>query len=69
VLTRLLLLIRPSSRVEAAERKLKLVNDAKAKTFTANSVECISCGAMVTLEGEGEYNLMKWEEHKSGCPA
>ncbi|KAA1470225.1 hypothetical protein DENSPDRAFT_835974 [Dentipellis sp. KUC8613] len=57
----------PSSRVATAERKLKLVNDSSAKSFTVKSVECRACGAMVALEGEEDYNLTKWEEHKTSC--
>ncbi|KAI0272491.1 hypothetical protein BC834DRAFT_921926 [Gloeopeniophorella convolvens] len=56
----------PSSRVATAERKLKLVNDASAKSFTTKSV-CCKCDTTVKLEGEGQYNLTKWEEHKAGC--
>jgi len=55
----------PSSRVATAERKLKIVNDAQAKSFTARSVECASCGTITGLEGD--YVLTKWEEHKSRC--
>ena len=55
----------PSSRIATAERKLKLVNDASAKSFTATSVQCAHCDAAVMLHGEGDYNVTKWEEHKS----
>ncbi|THH15222.1 hypothetical protein EW146_g5220 [Bondarzewia mesenterica] len=57
----------PSSRVATAERKLKLVNDSGAKSFTTTSVECASCGIAVALEGEGDYDLTKWDEHKLSC--
>ncbi|EIN09497.1 hypothetical protein PUNSTDRAFT_143044 [Punctularia strigosozonata HHB-11173 SS5] len=57
----------PSSRVATAERKLKLVNDSQAKHFTTCSVDCNVCGDRVTLEGEGDYKLTKWEEHKGSC--
>lgn len=53
----------------AAERTLKLVNDAQAKTFEPKSVECAVCGTSVKLEGEGDYNLTRWEEHKAECAA
>jgi len=57
----------PSSRVATAERKLKLVNDASTKSFTATSVQCAHCDATVMLHGEGDYNVTKWEEHKADC--
>lgn len=58
---------RPSSRVATAERKLKLVNDAAAKRFTTKSVVCAHCKETVALEGEGDYNLAKWDDHKASC--
>jgi hypothetical protein len=58
----------PSSRVATAERKLKLVNDASAKSFSATIVRCALCDVTITLDGEGDYNLTKWEEHKTICP-
>ncbi|PPQ64226.1 hypothetical protein CVT24_008602 [Panaeolus cyanescens] len=57
----------PSNRVAAAKRKLLIVNDAQAKSFTPKSIECALCGTCVALEGEGDFNLTKWDEHKSGC--
>ncbi|KAF9006100.1 hypothetical protein BDQ17DRAFT_1352741 [Cyathus striatus] len=57
----------PSDRVASAERKLRIVNDAQAKSFDSDSVDCNSCGEHVILKGEGEYNLTKWEEHKLQC--
>ncbi|KAI0061002.1 hypothetical protein BV25DRAFT_1887478 [Artomyces pyxidatus] len=57
----------PSSRVATAERKLKLVNDAAAKRFTTKSVVCAHCKETVALEGEGDYNLAKWDDHKASC--
>lgn len=59
---------RPSGRVETANRKLQLVNDSQAKSFTSQSVECATCNDAIVLEGEGDYNLTKWDEHKSSCP-
>ncbi|KAF8637612.1 hypothetical protein AX17_002681 [Amanita inopinata Kibby_2008] len=59
----------PSSRVTTAERKLQLVNDADAKSFGTRHVECSQCGLHITLEGDGDYNLTKWEEHKINCPS
>jgi len=58
----------PSSRVATAERKLKLVNDASAKSFSATSVRCGHCDTTIALDGERDYNLTKWEEHKANCP-
>ncbi|KAI0372617.1 hypothetical protein BV20DRAFT_963647 [Pilatotrama ljubarskyi] len=55
----------PSSRVATAQRKLKLVNDSNVKAFTPRSVECRLCSATVELEGSSEYDLTKWDEHKS----
>lgn len=57
----------PSSRVATAERKLRIVNDSQAKSFDARNVECALCGVCVVLEGEGDYNLTTWDEHKSCC--
>lgn len=59
----------PSSRVATAERKLKLVNDASAKSFSGTSVHCIHCDTTIALDGEGDYNLTKWQEHKATCPS
>ena len=59
---------RPSSRVAAAERKLRLVNDAQAKTFDIRCVECSQCDRKIVLEGDGDYNIAKWDEHKAECP-
>ena len=57
----------PSSRVATAERKLKLVNDASAKSFSGTTVECKHCDTTILLDGEGDYNLTKWQEHKAAC--
>ncbi|KAI0311478.1 hypothetical protein OF83DRAFT_1150752 [Amylostereum chailletii] len=59
----------PSSRVATAERKLKLVNDSSAKNLTTKSVDCVHCKKTVALEGEGDYDLTQWEEHKASCLA
>jgi len=59
----------PSSRIATAERKLKLVNDASAKSFSATSVQCKYCDATIALDDEADYNLTKWEEHKANCPS
>ncbi|KAI0773318.1 hypothetical protein BD413DRAFT_541129 [Trametes elegans] len=55
----------PSSRVTTAQRKLKLVNDPHMKSFTPRSVDCKLCDATIELDKSGEYDLTKWEEHKS----
>jgi hypothetical protein len=57
----------PGHRVATAERKLRLVNDSQAKAFTSKSVVCASCSQRVILEGEGDYNLTEWEQHKTTC--
>ena len=57
----------PSSRVATAERKLSLVNDSSASSFSTTSVRCKHCDATIAFEGEGDYNLTKWEEHKANC--
>jgi len=59
----------PSSRVATAERKLRLVNDASAKSFSAATVLCKHCDMTIALDGEGDYNLTKWQEHKAACPS
>lgn len=61
------LMYRPSARVATAQRKLELVNDKLAKSSTPRSVECAQCGTVVPLEGEEEYDLRKWQEHKVWC--
>jgi len=58
---------RPSNRVAAAKRKLLVVNDPQAKSFDARRIECTFCGVNVALQGEGDFNLTSWDEHKSQC--
>ena len=58
---------RPSHRVAAAKRKLLVVNDPQAKAFNARSIQCALCSANVALQGEGDYNLTNWDEHKAQC--
>lgn len=57
----------PSLRVQEAERKLQLVNDAQAKEFTANSVVCGNCDASVRLSDKVPYDVMSWLAHKAVC--
>jgi len=59
--------ILPSHRVAAAKRKLLVVNDPQAKSFNARNIHCTFCSANVTLQGEGDYNLTNWDEHKAQC--
>ncbi|KAG7093643.1 hypothetical protein E1B28_007306 [Marasmius oreades] len=58
----------PSSRVATAERKLRIVNDPRAKAFGPRHVECVTCGKSIVLEGEADYTLASWEKHKTECP-
>lgn len=57
----------PSSRVAAAKRRLVLVNDSQVASFDFGNVGCALCGVGVVLEGEGDFNLTKWDEHKLSC--
>jgi len=58
----------PSGRVATANRRLQLVNDTQVKQFTTRSVDCEECNDTIPLEGEGEFNLARWLDHKSRCP-
>ncbi|RPD59045.1 hypothetical protein L226DRAFT_546568 [Lentinus tigrinus ALCF2SS1-7] len=58
---------RPGSKVAAAQRKLTLVNDPQAHNFTNESVECKVCNQTVDLGRQLDYDLTKWEEHKTTC--
>jgi hypothetical protein len=31
-------------------------------------VLCKHCDATIALDGEGDYNVTKWDEHKTNCP-
>ncbi|KAF9530473.1 hypothetical protein CPB83DRAFT_182809 [Crepidotus variabilis] len=57
----------PSTRVAAAKRRLNLVNDPQATSIDTHHVVCAYCSATVKLEGDGDFNPTKWEEHKSKC--
>ncbi|KAH9479408.1 hypothetical protein JR316_0007998 [Psilocybe cubensis] len=57
----------PSNRVAAAKRKLLIVNDKQVKSFTPHKIDCAFCGGTVPLEGEGDFNLTCWDEHKEKC--
>jgi len=48
-------------------RRLQLLNDPQVKSFTTEAVVCDVCKLPVVLQGDGEYNLVKWQDHKSAC--
>ena len=48
-------------------RKLQLANDPQVKNFTADAVVCDVCNLPVVLQGDGDYNLVKWQDHKLTC--
>lgn len=56
-----------SGRVATLNRKMQLTNDSQVKSFIAEAVVCNVCNLPILLQGEGEYNLVKWQEHKSTC--
>ena len=51
----------------AAKRRLLLVNDSQVAAFDSKIVRCTLCGVNVVLEGDGDFNLTKWNGHKSTC--
>jgi len=57
----------PSSRVATATRKLQLVNDSQAKSFSIHNVHCASCNHDVDLGQAIDYDLTNWEVHKTRC--
>jgi len=48
-------------------RRMQLLNDPQVKSFTAEAVVCDACKLPIVLQGDGDYNLVKWQEHKSAC--
>ena len=48
-------------------RKLQLINDPQVKSFTPEAVVCDLCSLPVVLQGDADYSLAKWHEHKLGC--
>jgi len=48
-------------------RRLQLLNDSQVKSFTTEAVVCDVCKLPVVLQGDGDYNLVKWHEHKLTC--
>lgn len=57
----------PSGRTAVMSRRNQLVNDPQVKSFTTEAVVCNACDLPVVLQGDGDYNLVAWEEHKLGC--
>lgn len=57
----------PSARVTTAQRQVYLFNDKQARDPQPKSVECKACDATITLEGDGDYNLASWQQHKTVC--
>jgi len=48
-------------------RKTQLENDLQVKSFTTEAVVCNVCSLPVVLQGDGDYSLVKWHEHKLTC--
>ena len=48
-------------------RKQQLANDSQVKNFTADAVVCNVCNLPIVLQGDGDYNLAKWYDHKLTC--
>lgn len=57
----------PGSRVATAERKIVLLNDPQVRTCSPGHVQCGTCKSLVALDGEVDYELTKWTEHKEQC--
>lgn len=57
----------PGSRVATAERKIVLLNDPQVRACSPGHVQCGTCKLLVALEGEVDYDLTKWTEHKENC--
>lgn len=58
---------RPSNRITAMQRKLSLVNDPQLRKLTDQTAECAVCRAEVSVKGQVDYDLARWEEHKATC--
>jgi len=58
---------RSSGRVATLNRKMQLANDPQVKNFTTDAVVCNVCDLPVVLQGDGDYNLAKWQDHKLTC--
>ena len=63
----LMLSNRPSGRTAVMSRRNQLVNDPQVKSFTTEAVVCNACDLPVVLQGDGDYNLVRWQEHKLSC--
>ena len=48
-------------------RKAQLANDPQVKNFTTDAVVCHVCNLPIVLQGDGDYNLAKWQDHKLTC--
>jgi len=46
---------------------MQLVDDSQVKNFTPDAVVCKVCDLPVVLQGEGDYNLARWHDHKLAC--
>jgi hypothetical protein len=56
-----------NGRVAISNRRLQLAKDPQVKSFTVEAIVCSVCSLPVVLQGDGDYNLVKWEEHKLTC--
>lgn len=48
-------------------RRMQLLNDPQVESPTPEAVVCKVCKLPVVLQGDGDYNLVKWHEHKLNC--
>lgn len=48
-------------------RRMQLANDPQVKSFTPEAVVCNVCSLPVVLQGDGDYSLVSWHEHKLSC--
>ena len=46
---------------------MQLLNDPQVESPTPEAVVCKVCKLPVVLQGDGDYNLVKWHEHKANC--
>lgn len=57
----------PSGRTAVMSRRNQLADDPQVKSFTTEAVVCNACNLPVVLQGDGDYNLVSWQEHKLSC--
>jgi len=57
----------PTNPAAVLNRKAQLTNDPQVKNFTTDAVVCDVCNFPVVLQGDGDYNLAAWEDHKLTC--